>query len=500
MRNRKIFVALLAILFSCVGLQRVSAVVKQSLNIYVDGKIRNMIVYTPTSMSENLPLMIVTHGMNQNPEFQLDNDKLYTLVDSEKFVLAYLRSVGSTWDIGGNSDMNFVIQTIGEMYSRYKIDAHRVYWSGFSMGSMLIYHCMSKMQGKIAAFAPTSGVQFSEQPWQACKRPVNIIHCHAYEDAVFVYDQYDIRNYVTKMAGVNGTNTYKKVTDYKTVDNNIGDREEWKNDKGNTVVLYSYKYGAHAPSSKNKHEIWNFVKQFSLSDDQLDPIPTPEAEPNYQIDASSEVNIGADKLNGRTFLATDPDMQSIFYMDSSAESPQNVNVGAVGMIGANPYCWFKFTKASNVDSSISGNLYNIQMADKSGANYTLWGSNGYLNTPPGAWCLFALGIKEQNGEDAKNCGLWKVDYEEGKGYTIQNVGVAESDGNSWLNMTQGTPQAEKAYIRLFSKVVNVQTTGIENVSVNRSSDNSVYNLNGQRLSAPVKGQINIINGKKVMVK
>ena len=31
-------------------------------------------------------------------------------------------------------------------------------------------------------------------------------------------------------------------------------------------------------------------------------------------------------------------------------------------------------------------------------------------------------------------------------------------------------------------------------------ENSVYNLNGQRLSAPVKGQINIINGKKVMVK
>ena len=140
------------------------------------------------------------------------------------------------------------------------------------------------------------------------------------------------------------------------------------------------------------------------------------------------------------------------------------------------------------------------MADKSGANYTLWGSNGYLNTPPSAWCLFALGLKERNGEDAKNCGLWKVDYEEGKGYTIQNVGVAETEGNSWLNMTQGTPQTEKAYIRLFSKVVNVQTTAIECVSVNHTSDYSIYNLNGQRLSSPVKGQINIINGKKVIVK
>ncbi len=127
MRNRKILVALLAILFSCIGLQRVNAVVKKSMDIYVDGKLRNMIVYTPNSMSENLPLMIVTHGMNQNPEYQLEHDELHTLVDSEKFVLAYLRSVGSTWDISGNSDMNFVIQTIGEMYSRYKIDAHRVY-------------------------------------------------------------------------------------------------------------------------------------------------------------------------------------------------------------------------------------------------------------------------------------------------------------------------------------------------------------------------------------
>ena len=155
---------LLTILMLITSFNCAFAYKKSSLDIVVEGQTRNMVVFTPDKTKKKMPLMIVTHGMNQNPEYQMENDKMYEMVDTAKFVLTYLRSDGNTWDTQGKKDQNFVLQTIDEMYAKYKIDRNRVYWTGFSMGSMLMYHSMPFVQDKIAAFAPTSGVQFMDMP------------------------------------------------------------------------------------------------------------------------------------------------------------------------------------------------------------------------------------------------------------------------------------------------------------------------------------------------
>ena len=154
----------LLFLFLCLFLfaMQASAYKQESIYINVNGQQRNMVVFTPDEFPAKSPLFIVTHGMNQDPEYQYGSDKMYNLIDKEKFVIAYLRSNGNTWDTGGTNDQNFVIKTIDEMATRFDIDRDRVYWTGFSMGSMLIHHCIANMQDKIAAFAPTSGIQFSE--------------------------------------------------------------------------------------------------------------------------------------------------------------------------------------------------------------------------------------------------------------------------------------------------------------------------------------------------
>ena len=224
-----------------------------------------MVVFTPNAVSDNMPLMVVTHGMNQSPEYQYDADKFYNLIDTAKFVVTYLRSDGSTWDIGGTADQGFVLKSIDEMVSRYKINTYRVYWSGFSMGSMLMYHCMANVQDCFAAFAPTSGIQFSEQPWNNCKKPVNLIHCHAYDDDVFGYSQYGIHDYVENMAKMNEFTSYIILENYNPGSWFNGDKEVWSNDKtGNVVELFSYRNGGHWPMDGNAREIWNFCKRFSL--------------------------------------------------------------------------------------------------------------------------------------------------------------------------------------------------------------------------------------------
>ena len=247
---------------------QLSAYKKQSINITVNGKQRNMVVFTPNVLPANSPLFIVTHGMNQDPEYQYGSDKMYEMIDTAKFVITYLRSDGSTWDIGGTNDQTFVIKTIDEMATRFDINKERVYWSGFSMGSMLIHHCIANMQGRIAAFAPTSGIQFSEQPWNNCKKPVNLLECIAYGDDVFGYEQYGIHAYIENYAKHDKHTKYSKTTNYKPISSSWynGDLEKWTGGpNGGQVWLYSYNNGGHWPMDLNRHLIWNFCKRFTLN-------------------------------------------------------------------------------------------------------------------------------------------------------------------------------------------------------------------------------------------
>lgn len=499
MRRKIYLIAMLSALFFTMS-NSAMACKKDSIFIRVDGKLRNMIVFTPDNMKENLPLMIVTHGMNQDPYYQYCSDKFPEIIDKELFVVAYLRSNGSTWDTGGTSDQHFVEQTIGEMYTRHKIDAHRVYWSGFSMGSMLMYHCMANMTGKIAAFCPCSGIQFSEQPWNRVKGPINLIHCHAYGDDVFNYNQYGIRDYVKNMVKVNGESTYEKTTNYYTVYNwNTGDKEVWTNAQGYRVELYSYNNGGHWPTKNNAVEIWNFCKDIRL--ENIDAIPEPEQAGSYTVDAKDEKKGDADKLNGLTLFATDADLTSLWYVNNGLESPQNIRSGSYKAMEDNDYFWLKFRRITNAGCDTQGNLYTIQMVDKSGSNYSLWGKQGYMNTPPGAWCLFALGLEGNNGaykygEDANYTGLWKVEYEDEHGYVIQNVNTLESNGNSYISPAYDVPQANKCYVRLFTKLVKA-SAGIETISaITPKASAQMYDIMGQRISTPQPGTIYIVNGKK----
>lgn len=250
-----------------------------------------MLLFTPTTIQDNMPLMIVTHGMNQDPVYQSDGDKLWELIDKEKFIVAYLRSDGNMWDTGGDKDVNFVNQTIDEMISRYKINSNRVYWSGFSMGSMLIYATISrintssnaeKLFNRIAAFAPTSGYQFGANPWNALKaknKKVNLIHHHSESDNVFWWDGRSQNGerpdwYLKKMAEVNG-GTYAKLNFHSQEGDYSGTKEVWSNtETGNVLTFIHYTQGGHWPAYYNRKEIWGFCKEFSLKspDEELQEI------------------------------------------------------------------------------------------------------------------------------------------------------------------------------------------------------------------------------------
>jgi poly(3-hydroxybutyrate) depolymerase len=148
---------------------------------------RSMLVYAPTGIAQNRPLLISMHGLNQDIAYQKGQAKWEQVADTAKFVVVYPQGENNSWDIDGNKDIDFILAIIESMVTRYGIDRGRVYLSGFSMGGMMTYHAASHIDDKIAAFAPVSSMLFNSIHTNS--RPIPFIHTHGDADPVFPYDQ-----------------------------------------------------------------------------------------------------------------------------------------------------------------------------------------------------------------------------------------------------------------------------------------------------------------------
>ena len=192
------------------------------------------------------------------------------------------------------------------------------------------------MQDKIAAFAPTSGIQFSEQPWNKCKKPVNLLECIAYDDDVFGYEQYGIHDYIENYAKHDKHTAYSKTTGYKSISSSWydGDLEKWTGGaNGGEVWLYSYHNGGHWPMDLNRHLIWNFCKRFSLNQPSA-RITQPEGETTHLCMAPKEEAVFPDITIEATGKAQDGEVVKVdiydggTLIDSKTDAPYQTTLTA----------------------------------------------------------------------------------------------------------------------------------------------------------------------------
>lgn len=231
---------------------------------------RKMLVYAPSGIKENSPLLLSLHGLNQDIAYQQNQTKWETLADANNFVLVYPAGINNSWDLSGTSDTDFILAIINEMYKRYGIDRDRVYLSGFSMGGMMTYHAMNIIADKIAAFAPVSGYLMGG-PNTNSSRPVPIIHTHGSADDVVPFSgvQTCLNAWITRDKCPKTAVVTKPYPANKP--NSSGTKYYWGRGTDNVEIVLMRIEGAghwHSidPNGINTSlEIWNFCKNYTLA-------------------------------------------------------------------------------------------------------------------------------------------------------------------------------------------------------------------------------------------
>ena len=201
----------------------------------------------------------------------------------------------------------------------------------------------------------------------------------------------------------------------------------------------------------------------------------------------------ATDLNGKTFVIMGAEDNKVFYGSDN----QNLKYDDAGSVLMNTNIVGYQFKAEKITIAGHSNCYLLRLITLTGSEYYVFGKPGYLNSQATKdWCCFILGLTKGNGEDIENGAAWDIDYVEGKGFTLKNVGTG-------LYLKDATPAKYEAPA-YFNFRVEGSTSGI--TTIQREIENDVvYNLQGvkvgtrSQLKSLPRG-IYIIGGKKVVMR
>jgi len=445
----------------------------------VGGTEREYKIYVPKDLGAKRPLLISCHGMNQDAAYQMGMLDIQSVADTAKFVTVFPEGIGKSWDITGNRDINFMLALIDEMAEKYDIDRGRVYLSGFSMGGMFTYHAMNKIADRIAAFAPISGYPMGGATAKASVRPIPIIHTHGTSDDVVPFS--NVKNNLNVWIKHNGCPETAEVTKKYRNAAHIT-RHVWgPGNDGVEVVLMEMAGKGHWISNDNGvktgDEIWRFCSRYSIEADE--PVKGPQILilPDTRFASLAEAE-------GKTFaIVNETEGKALFGSDA-----QN--------LGYEDY-------STAFDDGNSGFLFRLEQSDVAGGyllrlitpdnqEYNIWGKPGYLNAQPleTGWCCFILGLTKGNGEDFENGAVWNIDYVDGKGFSLKNVGTGK-----YLKDAGNANHDEPTH---FSFCTLAITTAVSHTAIDRIPDGALYDLQGRRVDkSTLRPGIYIRNGRKL---
>lgn len=229
------------------------------------------------------------------------------------------------------------------------------------------------------------------------------------------------------------------------------------------------------PSAVNRFELWGP----SSTDVDCSAVVTDVylEKPDAPFSVTSASGFGDEitgisyiTTEGKSFVISDNGTKALYFYNDGGVNPQNSKNADVTSIPNTAY--FTCTLEKVDDSGLAGdNIYRIRIKNLSGTDYSGISSGYYLNTPNTGWSISFAGVSDKEGshvygQDADYLGLWYVTYDEGKGFSFQNVGKAShnqavidaGEGDQWPSwLTIGDLSSSQTYVKLY-KSINFTTT------------------------------------------
>ena len=141
---------------------------------------------------------------------------------------------------------------------------------------------------------------------------------------------------------------------------------------------------------------------------------------------------------------------------------------------------------------------SLRLFTSDGDEYQINGKTVYLNSQDVTGnCCFFNDLNNQRGYDIPNGAVWDIQYVEGKGWTLKNVGT----GKYLKDATSPAKYDEPTYFT-FCTLKEDTSTGINDVRRKKEDVRiGVYTLDGRKVNAEnLRPGLYIKNGRKVVIK
>jgi len=467
-----------------------------SISMNIKGTTRSTLIYVPSNIGSNRPLLISLHGRWGSGNDMKNTAKFETIADTAHFIVAYPDGLpqavlgGNTgWDAGGSTDNDiaFFKAIRDSMSSKYGIDKKRVYLTGFSLGGMETYHAANVAADEFAAFASCSGYPLNEyHRYYTGSRPVPFLHIHGKADDFVKYDSVSI--VVDNWVARNGCNPIPAVT----TKNGIYTRSGYAaTDGGFDYLYYALDGVGHeykiTDQFNTSDEMWKFVSRYRLNDfcdRTLKWNPNIQMQPAGVIPAGWVASVDGVTTKSKTGLISGPRIMSFdpegnfksgFYFCSN-ESKGYIAYGSdiqhPLQLTAGTYC-ISFSTVGVKSSDINRNIIFTIIDRKTGKN--IINDSIKIGT-----CLSGNAINQTS---------------------LSSYKITTSNYSEYL--FKWTLEGKNTEAVVSGVSLNTSNFIVDNISSITNSKNapmsSIYDIYGCKIKNMQSGKVYIVNGKKKII-
>lgn len=161
------------------------------------GVTRTYMYYKPTTWtpSQQLPLLVVLHGLTQTGGGVMDITQFNQLAESNNFIVCYPNGLNNAWNANMNvtvstaDDKGFIETLVHYFQTNFNTNPQKQYLCGFSNGGFMSHKMACESSICFAAIATVSG-NMSDTTYANCNPQYSlaVLHIHGTSDAIVPYN------------------------------------------------------------------------------------------------------------------------------------------------------------------------------------------------------------------------------------------------------------------------------------------------------------------------